>query len=319
MRWIAAGIAATAWAPAAWALDVSNTTATLTGTTIALAAFTTGLIVNALRPTSAWLHAGAFYATVVQVAAASAAVATLPDRDLLIVVLLALSAESVAFGVLVGRPYFYLVSPIPACAAWLLYARDALAGDANWFTVPIGLTVLVIVGLLRWIRRGRGGNPAGVEVIVLEFVGMSFLIGSPLARTLSGHLWNGLLAIVIAVLIAAWGVITRVRWRAGFGTVGAVLATILLIGVPLSTSVTWTGPALWITLSAAGIAAIIAATSIERNRDHLRQMARRLDEMTADWERIPPRSGGPESGPRPDAATRADADPADDSTQSMSL
>ena len=53
---------------------------------------------------------------------------------------------------------------------------------------------------------------------------MSFLVGSALARTLGGHLWNGLLAIGIGVLVAVWGVTTQVRRRATFGAANVVLA-----------------------------------------------------------------------------------------------
>jgi len=87
-------------------------------------------------------------------------------------------------------------------------------------------------------------------------------------------------------VIAGWGVVTCVRWRAGFGAVSVMLATVLLIGVPLSRSVTWQGPTLWATLSVIGIAAIVVATVLERRRDRVGQMVQRIDQMTAGWERI---------------------------------
>jgi hypothetical protein len=316
MRWIAAALAAAAWAPATWAFDVSDTTATLTGTAVALTGLTASLAVHGRRPGAIWLHPGAFYASTTQFAAAIYALGALPDRDLVIVVLLALSAELVAFGVLSRRSELYVLSPVPACAAWLLYAADALAGDANWFTVPIGLTLLVMVALVRWIRRGRGGDPAAFDVIALEFVGMSFLVASALARTLAGHLWNGVLAIGIGVLVAGWGVITRVRWRAGFGAVSVVLATVLVIGVPLSKSVTWRGPALWITLSVIGVAAILVASALERNRDRVGQIVQRIDQMTAGWERIPHPH---DRGHHPASTTATDIDETDAVDRSPSV
>jgi hypothetical protein len=202
-------------------------------------------------------------------------------------VLLAVGAELVVFGVLLARPELFVAAPAAACAAWLVYAEDALRGNANWFTVPIGLTVLVTVGLLRWIRSWRGGEVTSYDVVALELVGMGFLVASPLARTLAGHLWNGVLAIAIGVLLVGWGAVTRVRWRAGFGAGTVVLAVVLLIGVPLSDAVTWRGPALWIVLSVVGIAAIVAASALESSRDRLARIAERLDEMTDGWERIP--------------------------------
>jgi hypothetical protein len=275
-------------------------------------------MLHGLRPGAVWLAPVAFYAAATQVLAALAALSVLPDDDLVIVVLLAVAAELVAFGVLTGRPELHVLAPVAACGAWLVYARDVFAGDANWFTVPVGLTVLVMVGLLRWIRGGRGGDPSGWDVIALELVGMTFLVASALARTLAGHLWNGVLAIGIGVLIAGWGMVTRVRWRAGFGAATVVLAGVLLIGVPLSKSVTWTGPALWITLSVIGVAAIVVATALERSRDRMRQVARRLDEMTAGWERFPGRRGENEQSLPPPTADAVPTDEPSDEPQPVS-
>jgi hypothetical protein len=299
MRWTAAGLAAAAWAPAAWAVEVSETAATLIGTTIGLAGLAVALATHGFRPGSVWIRPGAFYATATQLGAAGASISALPDTELLIVALLAAGIGLLALGLLIDRPELYVLSPAPALGAWLLYARDALSADANWFTVPIGFTVLVMVGIVRWIRRGRGGDPVGYDVVAVEFVGMSFLVGSALARTLGGHLWNGVLAIGIGVLVAAWGAVTQVRRRAVFGAVIVVLATVLLIGVPLSGAVTWRGPILWLTLSVIGITAIVVASALERGHHHVRRVARHIDEMTAGWEliRFRPRADGDVGAP----------------------
>lgn len=287
--WPTVALALTAWAPTAWALEASEDEATMVGTAVALVGLTTALAVHGARPNSFWLRAGVVYATATQVGAALAALVALPEDDLLIIVLVAAAAELVALGVLVGRPVLFVVSPASACGAWLLYARETLAGDANWFTVPIGLTVLVMVGLVRWIRRGRGGDPVGFDVVAVEFVGMSLLVASAVARLLAGHLWHGVLMIGIGVAIAGWGTATRVRRRAAFGATAVVLGAVLLMGVPLSRSITWRGnsPTLWVTLSLIGIAAIVAAATLEHSKSRVRRVARRLDEMTSGWERVP--------------------------------
>ena len=43
-------------------------------------------------------------------------------------------------------------------SAVVLAARDTLAGDSDWLAVPVGVTLLVMIGLVRWIRRGRGDH-----------------------------------------------------------------------------------------------------------------------------------------------------------------
>ena len=286
LRWVTALLAAAATVPAAWALSLSDPVSTLAGTGTALAVLGAVLALHGPRPGAVWLHPAAAGAMALQALAAATAVHHLPDRSLVVVVLLAVAAECIALAVITALPHLHVAAPAAACAAWLVFAADALAGDANWFTAPIGLTLLVMVGLVRWIRRGRGGNPNADELVGLELAAMSVLVGPALARTLTGHLWNGAIAIAIGVGLALWGATTRVRWRAAFGAGSIGIATALLIGVPLSGAITWRGPALWITLSVVGMTAIVAAAAIERSRDDLRRLAHRLDDMTAGWEGI---------------------------------
>jgi hypothetical protein len=302
MRWVAVGAMAAAWWPAWWAVEPTPTVSTLVGTGVALGTFVTALSFQGVQPTWPWITPLALYATATQTLATMAAMGVLPDQALMVVVLLAIAAELVALGIIVGQPDVFVLSPAAACGAWLLAVRDTMAGEPNWFTIPIGATMLVMVGLVRWIRRGRGAPVTGYDVIALEFVGMTVVVASPLAGILAGDLWNAIVAIAAGVILGSWGAITRVRRRAAFGAGTVVLATVLVIGVPLSEAVTWRGPALWVALSLLGIAAILVASGLERGRDAVRQVGRRLDVMTQGWERIPrhdpgshadPSSGGP--------------------------
>jgi hypothetical protein len=311
MRWVAAAIAAAAWLPAWWALRPSEEVATLVGTGVALAVLAGALAANGLRPGQPWILPGGLFAVATQVLAWTVAVAVLPDAGLVVVVVLAASAELIALGVIGARPELLVASPAAACAAWLIAVGDTVAGRPNWVTVPIGLTVLVMVGLVRWIRRGRGTEVTGYDVIGLELVGMTVVVGSPIAQILAGDLWNAVPAFVLGVLLAGWGAVTRVVWRAAFGAATVVLTAVLVIGVPLSTVVTWRGPALWIALSLLGVVAIVAASTLERSRDAVEQVGRRLDVMTEGWERIPRRhdAGGGSSPSSADDVPSRDSQP----------
>jgi hypothetical protein len=166
----------------------------------------------------------------------------------------------------------------------LVYASDSLT-NAHWFTIPIGLTILVDVGLIRWLRRTRGEAVATADLVVLELVGMFFMVGTSLAQVLSGHLWYSLPAIGIGIVLGVWGMLTRVRRRAAFGAGVIVVSVVLLLGVPLAGAIpTWTGPALWLAVAAIGVAAIVFATLLEQSRSAIRKAARRLDELTNGWE-----------------------------------
>jgi hypothetical protein len=151
----------------------------------------------------------------------------------------------------------------------------------------MGLALLVTVGVLRAIRRSRGGDPSAVEVMLLELVGMGALVAAPLAETVGGRLWFSLVTTAIGAVLMLWGASTRVEWRAGAGALIVLVANVVLIGVPLASNVAWRGLTLWITLTVIGTVVIMVATYLERSRDRLHEALQHLDEMTADWERIP--------------------------------
>jgi len=285
LRWVAAGLLVGSSLATLHALEpVSVVVVVVAGTLLALVIGLMMLLLHAARPASPWIGPGVAVAAFAQLAALLVAVDQLPRRDLLIAVLLACGAESAVAGAVLRATPFAVAAPIFACGAWLLYASDSLV-DANWFTVPIGFTILVDVGLIRWLRRARGQDVASTDLVMLELVGMFFMVAASIAQVLAGHLWYSLLAIVIGVALGIWGITTRVRRRAIFGAATVGVAVLLLLGVPLAGVIpAWRGPALWIAIAALGLAAIVVATLIEQGRSAIRNAATRLDEMTADWE-----------------------------------
>jgi hypothetical protein len=305
LRWVSAAVISSAWLPLVWGLDVSAPASTFGGTLVGVIGTGVLVLTHGRRPRSPWVWPGGMFAILTQVGAATAAVSLLPDRGWTVVVLLAASTELTGLGVASGRGELVVAAPPVACGAWLLFIGDSLRGEPNWFTVPIGLTLLVMAAEVRWIRRARGGAPAAWEIVVLEAVGMAFLVGSALALELAGDLWYGPLAIGIGVLIGAWGVMTKVTWRAGFGASVVIAATGILLGVPLVQTITWTGPVLWAALAAAGIVAIAIASVLERRHDELRDAVVRLSELTGEWERPPTSLGG---GVRRGGADRSEPD-----------
>jgi hypothetical protein len=239
------------------------------------------------------------------------ALAVLPDRALLAAVLLAIAAELVVVGTSVGRVGLYVLAPALACAGWVVYASDALRGDPNWFSVPIGVTLLVTVAVLRWVRRRSGRPVASADIIVLELVGMCTTVAAALVAVARGDLWYSLLALVAGVLLAAWGTATRVRRRLAFGA-GTVLVTVLLLMiVPLAAADIWTGAALWLTVISVGAAAILVAAFIERGKIVAEHVLATFGELTEGWERIDAAGWRGHDGPtgptpHPPAATLPD-------------
>ena len=92
-------------------------------------------------------------------------------------------------------------------------------------------------------------------------------------------------AIGIGVLVAVWAVVTRVRRRLATGVVIVVAAVVLLVAVPLVRLLpSWGGPAGWLVLAGAGLAAVVAASMMERSRTVVRSALGRVGQLTVEWE-----------------------------------
>ncbi len=238
-------------------------------------------------------------------AATSVVVATdlLPERPMLVVALLLLGLDLAAVG-LAGRYRSLLtLSPVPLGAAWLVFASEALTGNPQWYTVPVGCTLLVVVGLARWQRRRAGLDPMTPSIVVLDLLGCLLVVSAALIQIVVDSVAYGLLAVLFGALIAGWGVLTRVRRRLVFGAATIALALALMILVPLVGLVPKAGgPAIWLTIAAAGLIAIVVAAFIEQGRNTVLRMARSFRELTEGWEGWSTTDhAGPDPGPRPAA------------------
>jgi len=237
------------------------------------------------RPSSPWIGPlgllGASGSVVTIVVAASA----LPRRDLLEVALSVAGMQTAAMGIALRRPEPLYPSPLLFCGAWLLFASEALAGEAQWFTVPIGIALLTVVGIGRAARRHELEPLMPPELLGLEYLGMALVVGDGLVETITRSPARGLFALAFGVGLAVWGALTKVRRRAVFGAGAAVLAVALMVGGPIARlAPRITGPALWVVLVVAGVVLIAIATGLERGRAKVTAAMRRLDTLMEDWE-----------------------------------
>lgn len=97
--------------------------------------------------------------------ALAVAASELPDRPLLVAALIPLWLELLAMGVATRRTPWFVSAPWAFLAAWLVFASESLTGNDQWFAVPLGLTTLGMVGILRWDRRRTGVAPAATRRI----------------------------------------------------------------------------------------------------------------------------------------------------------
>jgi hypothetical protein len=213
------------------------------------------------------------------------ALTELPDTWLMPPTLLIAAAQIAAISLAARSMVLGMLVPPLVCAAWLFYAASALDGNPQWVMVPIGLTVLVVVGLMRARLRQAHQDPAPVPVVLLELVGIACLVGPSFVQALTVALGYAALAAAIGVLVGAWGLVTRVRRRLLTGALVVLLAALVLVGVPLALLVpAWTGATLWIVLIAVGVLAILGATLLEQGRAVVRRGTGGLRRLTAGWE-----------------------------------
>jgi hypothetical protein len=219
------------------------------------------------------------------VAAAGLALSQLPDRGLLIPVLAVMALQSAAIGVVRRLLVAQVLAPLFACAAWLVYASEAFAGSAEWFTVPVGLAMLSVLTLWRRDRRRRDLSLATPPIVTLEVVGAAFLVGASFVQAVTVSLAYALIGMAVGAVVIAWGAVSQVRRRLVEGAVIDVGAVVLLVAVPLVDLLPgWQGAGLWLLIGAAGLVALLAATLLEQSRTAVRRGVARFSEVTQGWE-----------------------------------
>jgi hypothetical protein len=207
------------------------------------------------------------------------------DSLLLVPALGAAAVQSAAAGVVLDEVLLRMAAPLLACGAWLAFALEALDGNPQWVTVPIGLAILAVVGFWRADRRQAGLDLAPAPVVLLEGLGVAFLVGSALVQAFSDGPQYAALVSAIGLGITSWGGITQVRRRLVTGAALAVAGLVILVGIPLVRLLpAWEGAALWLLVGGVGVALVLVATMLERGRAAVRAGVARVRDLTEGWE-----------------------------------
>ncbi len=232
-----------------------------------------------------WVRPGVEAMVLAAGVSTSVALATLPARPPLVGALLLLGLDLLALGVVGRHPAALEAAPLPMGAAWLLFASEALTGNPQWFTVPIGLALLAAVGAFRVQERREGHDPATLPVIVLDVLGSALLVGSAVVQIVVDDIAYGALATGLGLGILGWGVLTHVRRRVTFGAGTVAVALALMVLVPLLGVVPEMGGiVLWASIAGVGLLAIAAAAFVERGRASVHRLRVRFLDVTREWE-----------------------------------
>jgi len=268
-----------------WSLDL-DAVGWVTWLTSVAAVSTATMIAMSLRASSArWVVAAASVAGGSLLAAGATAATLWPQRESLIVVLIAATGFTLAAGVASrDRRWFYL-APGLVFAAWAIFASEAMGGNVQWISTPLALALLADVELARVDRRRRGLEASSQELVLVELMAMALFVGPTLVQTLTVSTAYGLLAIVQGVLLALWGTATRVRRRALGGFLAAAVAALLMIAVPLAELIPqFRGPALWAIIFGIGAVLIVIASTIEQTRRRFVEIRTSVESMMQGWE-----------------------------------
>ena len=222
-------------------------------------------------------------AAVGSAAALVAAAALAPADPLVIAPLVAvLAVQAGVAGRVLGSLPFQLLTPVLACTAWLVAAPRLVDGGAPWYTVPVGIALLVVAALLR--RDRRPGTPVGPEAAT-ELLGIAFLVGAFVVRAVTESVAQAVVVALLGLLVTGWGVATKVRRRVVAGAAVVLGAAVLLVAVPLVALLPgWGGAGAWLVIAGAGALAVVVATLLERGRAAVTGLWRRLGDPDAGWE-----------------------------------
>ncbi len=243
------------------------------------------LLVHDRLGSGEWLMPAAAFGAWTTLATLGAAALELPDAWLVPVALVVAAVYSAALGRVLASIGLTLLAPALACAAWITWAAQSLDGNPQWYTVAVGLTLLVMIAMLRGWRR-RNAQPVDTpDVVWLEVVGVAFLVCSSFVQIFTVSLGYAALAAAIGIGVAAWGVVTRVRRRLALGAAVTVAALALLVLVPVAQMLpAWSGATLWVSIATLGLVAIVVATMLEQGKAVVRREIGHLRALTEGWE-----------------------------------
>ena len=266
-----------------WGVEPGAQVGVLSGACAGLAGI---VLADARRaPRSPWARPGAEFGALAAATAFVVGLAALPDAMVVVPAIAAGAAWSASTGVVWRRVGLQMLSPVAACAAWMVFVAATVHGGPQWYTIAVGITLLGIVSLWRRDRRALGADPAGPQVVALEIIAMAFLVAAPFVEAITVSVAHALVAAALGAGVAGWGVLIRVRRRVVIGAVTGVAALVVLVVVPLVALLPpWGGVTAWLLIATTGLVAVLAATMLEKARTAARTTRVRFRGMTAGWE-----------------------------------
>lgn len=168
---------------------------------------------------------------------------------------------------------FLVSSGVILNVACLLLWNELSWSDPQCFMIPLGLTLLGLVELLRDELPEASRNP-------LRYVGSLVILVSPTFHIVSGSWWHLFSLMLMSVLVALVGMGLRIRAMLYLGTafLTADLVAMVIRGGVDNPSV------LWLSGIGLGTAVVALAAYCERHREHLMQRVRMVAAELEAWQ-----------------------------------
>jgi hypothetical protein len=268
---------------AAYAVEAPDAAVVAAALVLGLAATLAALLRWRSGTVSAWVGPLAALGVAAGLEAAAVAATAWPRRDLLAIALLALGVQAAGAGLTTRRTGLLTLAPGLALAAWLVTFAESLAGNAQWFTAPVALTLLAEVEIARWHRQRARLVPSTRELLMLEWAGVAVLALVPITYLFTRGLGSALVAIAFSVGLFVWGVVSQVRRRviaaAALATGTAVLTIAAAVAGQAPESAVF-----WILVVGIGFAVMLVVAVVEGYRSRTGRLVQRFDRLAQGWE-----------------------------------
>jgi len=283
MRQLSGVVLVAAVAGLGYAVDASGAEMATAMIMLGVAATAGGLWLTWSRPHSKWRNPSALLGVTATGAAVAFAVVGLPDRGPIVLVLLGVGVQLIAAGIILEQPVVLSLGPPVLLAAWLGVAGEAVAGRALWFTVPIALTLLAEVDVVRWTRRRAKQPVATTQLLALEYLAIGLLGVVVLVEMFGTSATYALLGFLVAAGLLLWAAATRVRRRA---LAAGVLATVTAVLAIFAAAAAQAPPSafFWIAAAGTGFAVMLSMAMVEAYRSKTGSVMLRFDQLMEGWE-----------------------------------
>ena len=232
-------------------------------------------------PSSVWVTPWLVLAALTNLQSFAMGVTTLPERGLLVGVLVSIGIQTLAVGMIRNLPQVLAAAPVAIALGFILLIEDSVSGSAQWYTVPIGTALLSEVEILRlWSPQRRSALP---EVQIMESIGVGILVVPGLVEMFTSRLVFGLVPFLASGLFLIWATATRVRRRA-VAAAAVAIATSVLILFAAAADQAPDSATFWIIGFGAGFAVMLIAALVEAYRSRRGRTMLRIHEVMEGWE-----------------------------------